>query len=368
MQKLYLWQEDEWPNMYWQDAQLRNLLAEVNMLRGQLCGRLTMLGMREQNDSLVDTLTKEIVFSSEIEGQMLNRDSVRSSVARQLGIEYDGLPHPDHYVEGIVQVMLDATQHYEMKISAERLFGWHAALFPSGYSGSYKISVAKWREGEAPMQVVSGALNNPTVHFEAPSSKAIPAMMDDFLFWMDDENQAIDPLVKAAIAHLWFITIHPFDDGNGRICRTLTELLLSRADRTTKRFYSLSSAILNSRNDYYRQLESAQKGELDVTDWIEWFLITLKKAITESLGKTDNVIRKTAFWDKHRATPLNDRQRKVINKLFDGFEGKLNSSKWYKMNHCSQDTANRDIKDLINKGILRCSEEGGRSTSYELCE
>ena len=360
--------------MTWQNARLSKLLAEVNTLRGQLVGRLMMLGMHEQTESMVEALTQEIVHSSEIEGELLNRDSVRSSVARQLGMAYNGLPKEDHYIEGVVQVMLDATQNYSMKLDEERLFGWHAALFPTGYSGAYKIKVAGWREGDEPMQVVSGAYGNLKVHYEAPQSDMVPEMMSDFLKWVNDDSIDIDPLVKAAVAHLWFVTVHPFDDGNGRLCRTITEKLLSKADKTGKRFYSLSSVILNNRKAYYDHLEEAQNTSvrpahgLDVTEWVEWFLLALKDAVEVSLAKTDVVVKKAAFWDKHRDTPVNERQRKVLNMLLDGFEGKLNSSKWYKINHCSQDTANRDINDLIAKGILRRATEGGRSTHYELCE
>lgn len=364
----YIWQLAEWPKMTWQDARLSPLLAEVNMLRGQLSGRLHMLGIKDQNETLLETFTQEIVHSSEIEGQILNRDSVRSSIAHQLGLEYDGLPRQDHYVEGVVQVMLDATQHYDEPLTDERLFSWHAALFPTGYSGLYKIDVAKWREGKEAMQVVSGAFGKEKVHFEAPPSLLVPPMMTQFIDWVNNDHQAIDPIVKAAVGHLWFVTIHPFDDGNGRLCRTISELLLSKADNSPMRYYSLSSAILNHRNEYYRHLEDSQKGNLDITSWIEWFLTVLMDAINVSLQKTENVVRKIAFWDKYRNTSFNERQRKVLNLLFDGFEGKLNSSKWYKINHCSQDTAFRDIKDLINKGVLRCSKEGGRSTNYELCE
>jgi len=368
MEVQYIWKQEGWPNFKWQESSFCNILADVNMLRGHLSGILHMFGMNEQNDSFVEVLTQEIVNSSEIEGQMLNRDSVRSSVARQLGLEYDGLPREDHYIEGVVQVMLDATHHFAEQLTDERIFGWHAALFPTGYSGAYKISVAKWREGEEPMQVISGAYGNQKVHYEAPPSSKVAAMMNDFMEWVNDTNQQIDPLVKAAVAHLWFVTIHPFDDGNGRICRTITEMLLSRADKTNKRFYSLSSAILNKRKDYYQILEKSQKGGLDITSWIEWFLSSLKEALTEAIAKTDHIVKKTSFWDKHRDTPLNERQRKVLNMLLDGFDGKLNSSKWYKINHCSQDTAIRDIKDLISKGILRSTEEGGRNTNYELVE
>ena len=366
MANLYIWQDSEWPKMKWQDSQLSKLLAEVNMLRGQLAGRMAMFGFTEQSDTMLDALTTEIVNSAEIEGQRLNRDSVRSSVARHLGIDTGGTVNEDHYIDGVVQVMLDATQNHQKKLDAERLFDWHAALFPTGRSGMYKITVAEWRKGEEAMQVVSGAIGREKVHYQAPPSSDVPMMMDELLQWIETENET-DPLVKAAVAHLWFVTIHPFDDGNGRLCRTITEMLIARADNTARRYYSMSSEILKHRNNYYDKLEKTQKGELDITEWIEWFLTTLKAALTFSLNKTENVIRKVAFWDKHRDTPLNDRQRKVLNMLLDGFEGKLNSSKWYKINHCSQDTATRDIKDLIDKGMLRKTDEKGRSTSYEIC-
>ena len=364
----YLGQQKEWPKFSWDESRLVQKLAETNRLRGELFGRLSMFGFREQNDSWLDALTQEIVHSSQIEGEELNRDSVRSSVARQLGLEYDGLPKVDHYTEGVVQVMLDATQHYEQSLDAERLFTWHKALFPYGQSGIYKITVGQWRTGEEAMQVVSGPLGHQKVHYEAPPSEQVGGMMSDLLNWIACDDQPIDPLVKAAVAHLWFVSIHPFDDGNGRLCRTITELLLSRADNTSRRYYSLSSEILNNRSAYYTQLENAQKSGLDITEWISWFLDTLTQALQQAIRKTENVVRKTAFWNRHQTTPLNGRQRKVLNMLLDGFDGKLSSSKWYKINHCSQDTAARDIKDLIEKGILRKTDEGGRSTNYELCE
>lgn len=361
----YIWQQSGWPHMVWRDESFCSLLAEVNLLRGKLLGRVSMFGFEEQNLSMLDFLTQEIVHSAKIEGEDLNRDSVRSSVAMHLGLQYEGLPTPDHYTEGVVQVMMDAVQHHSAPVDAERLFSWHGALFPTGRSGLYKITVAAWRQGEEAMQVVSGPLGHQKVHYEAPDTQVVPQMMEQLLKWINTEEN-IDPLVKAAVAHLWFVTIHPFDDGNGRICRTLTELLLSRADQTSQRYYSLSSEILNHRKAYYEHLEEAQKGSLDVTLWIEWFLQTLKSAVEVALQKTENVVRKVNFWREHQTMSFNDRQRKVLNMLLDGFEGKLNSSKWYKINHCSQDTANRDIKDLIEKGILRQTDEGGRSTNYEL--
>ena len=366
MKHQYIWQNTDLRKMTWQDNALSSLISEVSLRRGSLLGRLSMFGFKEQGESMLDSLTEEIIHSSEIEGENLNRVSVRSSVARQLGLEHDGLPKTDHYIEGVVQVMLDATQHFQDSLTQERLFGWHSALFPTGYSGMYKIAVGDWRKGEEAMQVVSGAMGREKVHYEAPPSFDVPEMMKQLLTWIDDATLGIDPLIKAAVAHLWFVTIHPFDDGNGRLCRTVTEMLLSRADNTSQRYYSLSSEILNHRKDYYLQLEKAQHGGLDITEWIVWFLETLCKAFDTALEKTDGIIRKVRFWDEHKDLQLNDRQRKVLNMLLDGFEGKLTSSKWYKINHCSQDTATRDLNDLVKKNILKKSSEGGRSTAYEM--
>lgn len=362
---MYIWQHDEWPHLTWDEGLLASLLSEVNVLRGKLLGRISMFGLDEQDQTALEALTQELVSSTKIEGEDLNRDSVRSSLARQLGLEYEGLPTPDHYTEGVVQVLLDAVQNCRAPLDSERLFSWHAALFPMGRSGMYRINVAAWRTGEAPMQVVSGALGRQKVHYEAPPSRLVPSMMDCFIQWFNDDASA-DPLVKAAVAHLWFVTVHPFDDGNGRICRTLTELLLSRADGTAHRYYSLSAQILNHRKAYYEHLERAQKGSLDVTEWVLWFLDTLSSALNFSLERTERVAEKMRFWQQHADVQLNDRQRKVLNMLLDGFDGKLNSSKWYKINHCSQDTANRDIRDLVEKDLLRQTEVGGRSTNYEL--
>lgn len=351
--------------MVWDESALHELLSEVNFLRGKLLGRISTFGFEEQNLSVLESLTQEILHSAKIEGEELNRDSVRSSVAQHLGLLSAGLPSADHYTEGVVQVMMDAVKRCGEQVDAERLFAWQAALFPTGRSGLYQITVGNWRQGEEPMQVVSGPLGKQKVHYEAPPCQAVPAMMDAFFHWVNTAD-AIDPVVKAAVAHLWFVSVHPFDDGNGRICRTLTELLLSRADQTSQRCYSLSSEILRRRNDYYDHLEQAQKGNLNITSWVAWFLLTMKGALQTALSRTENVVRKMHFWDRHRTTALNDRQRKIINMMLDGFEGKLNSSKWYKINHCSQDTANRDINDLIRKGILQQTEEGGRSTHYRL--
>lgn len=367
MSTTYIWQEKEWPQFTWNNEQIARLLGEVHQELGRLKGIVSMFGLEQKTNTYLDNMTQEIVNSAEIEGEVLNRDSVRSSVARQLGLPYAGLPRIDHYVEGVVQIMVDATQHAKESLTDERLFGWHAALFPTGYSGAYKITVANWRQSQDAMQVVSGAMGHYQVHFEAPPSQRVPGMMRLFLEWVNAPN-SIDSLIKAAIAHLWFVTIHPFDDGNGRLCRTITEMMLARADGMTQRYYSLSSAILNNRKTYYEQLEQTQKGPLDITGWIAWFLVTLYQAIATSISKTDSIIKKTEFWNRHADMIVNERQRKVINRLWDGFEGKLNTSKWAKICHCSQDTALRDIHDLIVKGILRDTGEGGRSKNYELID
>lgn len=367
MSMTYIWQDREWPLFRWSNEQIACLLGMVHQELGRLTGIVSMFGLEQKNNTFLDAITQEIVGSAEIEGEVLNHDSVRSSVARQLGLPYAGLPRIDHYVEGVVQVMVDATQHARQPLTDERLFGWHAALFPTGYSGAYKITVANWRQSTEAMQVVSGAMGHYQVHFEAPPSQYVPGMMTTFLDWVDASNK-IDPLIKAAIAHLWFVTIHPFDDGNGRLCRTITEMMLARADGMSQRYYSLSSAILSNRKAYYEMLEQTQKGAMEITGWIEWFLRTLLQAILTSISKMDGVMRKTDFWNRHNETPINDRQRKVINRLWDGFEGKLTTSKWAKICHCSQDTALRDIQDLIGKGILRDTGEGGRSKNYELTE
>jgi len=367
MSTTYIWQEKEWPQFTWNNEQIARLLGEVHQELGRLKGIVSMFGLEQKTNTYLENMTQEIVNSAEIEGEVLNRDSVRSSVARQLGLPYAGLPRIDHYVEGVVQIMVDATQHAKEPLTDERLFGWHAALFPTGYSGAYKITVANWRQSQDAMQVVSGAMGHYQVHFEAPPSQRVPGMMLSFLEWLNAPN-SVDSLIKAAIAHLRFVTIHPFDDGNGRLCRTITEMMLARADGMTQRYYSLSSAILNNRKTYYEQLEQTQKGSLDITGWIAWFLVTLYQAIATSISKTDSVIKKTDFWNRHAETAVNERQRKVINRLWDGFEGKLNTSKWAKICHCSQDTALRDIHDLIAKGILRDTGEGGRSKNYELID
>lgn len=325
-----------------------------------------MLGFNEKSRSLLSAMTDELVNSSEIEGVSLNPNSVRSSIARRLGIEDDGMLVEDHYVEGLVDVMLDAVRNCRKPLTDDRLFGWHAALFPLGRSGMHHITVADWRKGEEPMQVVSGAFGHEKVHYEAPPSADVPAEMENLIDWCN--NADLSPFIMAAVAHLWFVTVHPFDDGNGRISRTLADMLLARLDVDYARYYSMSAEINRNKKAYYEILESTQKGDLDITGWILWFFDCLEKAIIRASSIIDRTLEKAAYWDKFREIDINERQRKVINRLWDGFEGKLTSSKWAKMCRCSQDTALRDINDLIAKGMLRNSGEGGRSANYLLPE
>lgn len=364
MKAIFLWQNENWPRFTWNADKLLGLLGEVRGLQGQLLGRMSTLGF-ESVQRYVDALTEEIIGSSRIEGVELSRDSVRSSVARHLGVTLDKEHFPDHYTDGVVNVMMEATQHYDDPLTEERLFGWHAALFPTGYSDGYKIDVACWRTGNEPMQVVSGPMGMQKVHYEAPESTMVPELMRQFMQWVNTSDDA-DPLIRAALAHLWFVTIHPFDDGNGRITRTITEMMLARADRSERRFYSMSAEIMRNRKGYYDALEQAQKADMDVTEWLMWFLTTLRQALSEGIEITDRTLRKAAFWQRMHDVAVSERQRKVINMLLDGFEGKLSTSKWARINHCSQDTALRDIEDLMKKNILRRAEEGGRSTNYEL--
>ena len=334
-------------------------------MQGRLLGKMSALGFSLKEEATLNTLTMDVLKTSEIEGEKLNRAQVRSSIARRLGIEIAGWVHSDRNVEGVVEMMLDATQNYRQPLSEERLFGWHAALFPTGRSGMYKIDVGQYRTGE--MQIVSGAMGKEKVHYEAPSHQALKVGMDKFIEWFNS-NLKIDLVIKAAIAHLWFVTIHPFDDGNGRITRALSDMLLSRSDDSSLRFYSMSSQILKERKKYYAALEKSQHGDNDITHWLNWFLSCLQRALVASEKILQSVFRKAEFWDKHSQTPINARQKLMLNKLLDGFDGKLKSSKWAKITKCSADTALRDIKDLIEKGILKQEEGGGRSTNYELLQ
>lgn len=361
---IYIWQHSEFPKLKWDSEVLLKPLSRLSHLHGQLLGRMSTLGFNDKNNSLLSVLTDELISSSEIEGVTLNLKSVRSSIARKLGIEDSGIIVEDHYIEGLVDVMLDAIRNCNTPITEERLFGWHAALFPMGRSGMYKITVADWRKGTDPMQVVSGVLGREKIHYEAPPSASVPAMMEQMMHWCNTSDHS--PFLTAAIAHLWFVTIHPFDDGNGRISRTLADMFLARMDENSLRYYSMSAEINRNKKEYYDILERTQKGNLDITEWLLWFCQCLENAIARASSTVDQTLQKASFWDNVRDIDLNERQRKVINRLWDGFEGKLTSSKWAKICHCSQDTALRDINDLISKGILHDSGERGRSANYLL--
>ncbi len=326
------------------------------------------LGFPLREEAVLSTLTQDVMKSSEIEGEILEVEQVRSSLARRLGLDIGALAPVDRYVDGVVEMMLDATQKYQDTLTKERLFGWHAALFPTGRSGLRTISIGSWRNDRSgPMQVVSGPIGKEWVHFEAPAADRLSAEMSLFLDWFNGPT-AGDPVLKAALAHLWFVTIHPFDDGNGRIARAIADLALARSEQSPQRFYSMSAQIRIERKDYYDILERTQKGPLDISPWMHWFLACLDRAIEGTEVTLASVLSKARFWEAHTGESFNDRQRKVLNRLLDGFEGKLTSSKWARLTRCSQDTAHRDIVDLVNRGILAKEAAGGRSTSYSLAE
>lgn len=362
--KAYIWEREEWPEFRWNAEVILESLSRVVWKNGMLNGRMSMLGFREKSDTILTTLTEEMIGSSEIEGVFLNPSSVRSSIARKLGMEDDGMLVEDHYIDGLVDVMMDAVQNCQKPLSEERFFDWHSALFPTGRSGMYKIKVGEWRKGEEPMQVVSGAMGKERVHYEAPPSSRVGGEMQRLIKWSNSTD--LSPIIMAAVAHLWFVTIHPFDDGNGRISRTLADMFLSRLDEKSNRYYSMSAEINRNKKSYYDILEKTQKGDLDITEWLLWFFDCLEKAIDKSLVSIENTLKKAEFWDKNRDIEINERQRKVINRLWDSFEGKLTTSKWAKICRCSQDTAIRDINDLITKGILHKSKDGGRNAHYLL--
>lgn len=359
----YIYQHENWTHFIWDEDKIRDLYGEVKYLQGKLNGIMSTVGFSQKADTLLNTFTFDILKSSEIEGELLNYDQVRSSIARRLGIETAGLVPSARNIEGIVEMMLDATQRYENPLTEERLFGWHNALFPTGYSGAYKIDVACYRKNE--VQVVSGVMGQEKVFYEAVPQALVQQEMDRFLNWLNTDF-SIDDILKAAIAHFWFIIIHPFDDGNGRIARTITDMQLARAEKSLQRFYSLSSRILVEKKEYYAVLQKVQwNADSDITDWLVFFLNCMKNALLASEQTVTYILLKATFWEKHEHTPVNKRQRLILNKLLDGdFVGKLQSSKYAKICKCSQDTAIRDIKDLIEKGILRQEESGGRSTNY----
>jgi len=363
---MYIWERAEWPALTWDNVSLSPLLARVSREQGRLLGSMEALGFNLRREAHLRTLTDDVVKSSEIEGETLDADQVRSSIARRLGMNVGGLVPADRDVEGIVEMMLDATGNYAQPLTVERLFAWHASLFPTGRSGMRGIRVGTWRDDSGgPMQVVSGPVGKQKVHFEAPPAARVPHEMEEFLRWFETPGDT-DPLLIAGLAHLWFVTIHPFDDGNGRIARAIADMALARSENNPQRFYSMSAQIRHERDDYYARLEHTQKGELDITPWQDWFLNCLLRAIEGAQATLGTVLEKARFWRRFAKEPLNARQIKVLTRLLDGLEGKLTTSKWAKIAKCSQDTAYRDILDLVERGALRKDPGGGRSTSYSL--
>ena len=359
----YIYEYSNWPNFTWDEREVQRVLGQVRHLQGKLMGQISALGFSVKEDTMLNALTLDVIKSSEIEGELLNHAQVRSSIARRLGLDYAGMVHSDRDVEGVVEMMLNATQSYKNTLDNERLFAWHGALFPTGRSGMPKIDTACYRKGE--MQIVSGPMGKEKVHYQAPSPDDVEAEMKVFLKWLNEDSK-LDIVIKSAIAHFWFIIIHPFNDGNGRIARAISDMLLAHSDGTSQRYYSLSNQILLEKKIYYNILQKSQYKDGDITEWILWFLNSLQHALHTTEETVEGVLLKADFWDKHKNTVLNSRQRMMLNKLFDGFEGKLKSSKWAKMTKCSPDTALRDIKNLIEKDILRQEKSGGRSTNYEL--
>lgn len=365
---IYIHQQGEWPDFIWAADSISATLAAVRHRQGRLVGRMEALGFDLRAEAVLQTLTEDVLRSSEIEGESLDKQQVRSSIARRLGMEIGALAPVDRDVEGVVEMMLDATQSYAAPLTAERLFGWHAALFPTGRSGMTWIAVGAWRPPEAgPMQVVSGPYGRERVHFEAPEAERLPDEMAAFLDWFERRDEA-DPVIRAAIAHLWFVTIHPFEDGNGRIARAIADMALARSEGSPQRFYSMSAQIRRERGEYYAMLERTQRGGLDITGWLDWFLGCLDRAFDGTEEVLGHVLHKGRFWEAVAGETFSERQRAVINRLLDGFEGKLTSSKWAKLTKVSSDTALRDITDLVDRGLLEKEDAGGRSTSYRLVE
>ncbi|MBL7128128.1 MAG: Fic family protein [Ignavibacteria bacterium] len=366
--KTYIYQQNNWPNFTWDNKFLVPLLGLVRNLQGKMIGKMESLGFDLRSEAVLETLTLDVLKSTEIEGQILNPEQVRSSIAKRLGLEISGLINSDREVDGVVDMMVDATQNFEKELTIDRLFDWHSALFPTGKSGMHKIIVGNWRDDSTgPMQVVSGAMGKEKVHYKAPDATKIKKEMEFFINWFNSEEK-LDPVIKVGLAHLWFVTIHPFEDGNGRIARAIADMLLARSDEISQRFYSMSAQIRLERNGYYDILEKTQKGTLDVTEWLEWFLNCLKNALHASEQILARVLYKHQFWNKYATLVLNDRQVLLLNKLLDGFDGKLTSSKWAKIAKCSTDTALRDIQNLMNKQILQKNTAGGRSTNYDLID
>ena len=366
---IYIHELKAWPRFRWDEAAIVAPLAETRHRQGRLVGRMQALGFPLREEAVLHALTEDVLKSSEIEGDMLDKAQVRSSIARRLGLEIGGSSPADRHVEGVVEMMLDATQNYAAPLSADRLFGWQAALFPAGRSGLRRITVGAWRRDErGPMEVVSGAVGRERVHYQAPPARRLAREMRAFLRWFNRKDAALDPVLKAAIAHFWFVTVHPFDDGNGRVARAIADMSLARSEGSPQRFYSMSTQIRTERSRYYAILEATQRGDLDISEWLDWFLACLQRAFAGAEQVLATVLRKADFWRKHATTRLNARQRDMLNRLLDGFAGKLTSTKWAKIEKCSADTALRDITDLVDRRILRKDPAGGRSTSYSLAD
>lgn len=360
----YIHELPSWPHFTWRDERLATKLGAVRHQQGRLVGHMSALGFDMRSEAVLATLTQDVLKSSEIEGEHLDHEQVRSSIARRLGMDIAGLVPADRHVEGVVEMMLDATQNYSAPLTTDRLFAWHAAMFPTGRSGMTAITVGAWRTDDTgAMQVVSGPIGRERIHYEAPAAVRLAQEMDRFVRWFETDT-GIDPVLKAGIAHLWFVTVHPFDDGNGRIARAIADLALARAELTDQRFYSMSAQIRQERKNYYDLLEATQKGDLDITSWLEWFLDCLSRAFDGAQQTLSSVLSKARFWERFGDIPMNDRQRNMVNRLLNGFEGKLNSSKWAKITKVSSDTALRDIQDLVEREVLIRDEGGGRSTSY----
>jgi Fic family protein len=363
---MYVYELTDWPQFRWKPEHLTEPLASVRHRQGRLIGHMEALGFSLRQEAVLETLTADVLKSSEIEGEKLDTDQVRSSIARRLGMDIGALKSADRHVEGVVEMILDATRHYDQPLTAERLLSWHASLFPTGRSSMTNIRVGVWRDDSTgPMQVVSGPIGKERVHFQGPPAKRLDEDMQAFLRWFGTSAD-IDPVLKAGMAHLWFVTIHPFDDGNGRIARAIADMALARSENSPQRFYSMSTQIRQERNDYYDILEHTQKGTLNITPWMQWFLGCLGRAIDGAQTTLSAVLAKARFWDSLQGVSLNERQRLVLNRLLDGFDGKLTTSKYAKLAKCSQDTALRDILLLVERGILIRNPDGGRSTSYAL--
>jgi len=363
----YIHERKDWPAFRWNAGQLIRPLGQLHAARARLLGQMETLGFTMQEEASLRIKTLDIVTSSAIEGEILDQETVRSSIARRLGMDIAGIAPVDRHVEGVVEMMLDATTNFRQPLTEERLYGWQAALFPTGRSGMLKIVTGAWRDNppDRPMQVISGMMGREKVHFQAPDSSLLTDEMYAFLKWFNSNNDE-DPLLKAAIAHLWFVTIHPFDDGNGRIARAIADMQLARADGSIHRFYSMSAQIRREKNRYYEMLEKTQKGDLDITAWLCWFMDCLGAAIEASSQELASILQKAHFWKLHASSNLNPRQQLMLNKILDGWEGYITSSNWAKQTNTSSDSAVRDINDLVSKGILTKGPAGGRSTRYAL--